>query len=330
MGIICKNIYFPSTSDTYELRNLAKFMFLNKGEKPLEIIYIYLSKYFGRSIKGSEIVILLSLSIGLFKSRKEAISEILKLEKKIFEASKLEISQLLNDKSSLLKWSEVFSQTIYPDEVKLFDEKHSILNNRLREPSKGSLGQIGSFFSKKCGRNILYESGEEYRLYQIMENASKVVYYQEQPLAIPYKSYFKNKEYLYYPDIAVLTNDGRLVVIEVKPIISMVEQFTLEKSIAAISYLHDRGIGFNLVDASGNSIRKMRLFGENRLIEQKMLKIIDEKGILDYQTYKILIENTRLTGKQFAGFVVRNDLSLLRFPFRISRLPRELTFKIFG
>ena len=172
---------------------------------------------------------------------------------------------------------------------------------------------------------IWYESGEEYRLFQILERTKKVIWYQEQPLKIPY--HFKGKNRLYYPDAIVVTDEGRGVVVEVKMLQGMVEEMTLVKALAAIEHLHKRGLGYLLVDARGRSLRTLADCEPNEPVEQKVLHEIDARGELKHQAYWALIEDEDFKMMQFMSLVVRHDLSFTRFPFRLARLKDGLTFK---
>ena len=121
-----------------------------------------------------------------------------------------------------------------------------------------------------------------------MEAVDKIIWYREQALAIPYK--IKERDCLYYPDIAVLTDEGIGVVIEVKALPDMILQSSLRKALAALDYLHQKGIGYVMVNARGVSLKGL---GKRRIdseIAQKILQKIDSETVLTYGQYKKIIQ----------------------------------------
>src|SRR5699024_6974835 len=86
---------------------------------------------------------------------------------------------------------------------------------RLMEPGEAA----GSFHSNKLGREVHYESGLERDALAALEASSEIDWYQEQPLSIIYV--WKGRERRYYPDIIAALRDGRHLLIEVKPLMSM-------------------------------------------------------------------------------------------------------------
>jgi hypothetical protein len=102
------------------------------------------------------------------------------------------------------------------------------------------------------GRDVACESGPEYRVLNWLERSPEVRWYQEQPVAVPYS--FGGRNRVYYPDVAVWDWQGRVVVVEIKPLFTMYRQDTIVKATAAWNYFAARGMGYLLVDASGRTI----------------------------------------------------------------------------
>ena len=76
-------------------------------------------------------------------------------------------------------------------------------------------GQAGYFDSCKLKRRVQYESLLEREVFEDFERASTIISYQEQPLQVDVT--IDGASFRYTPDVVVHLNDGRGVVIELKP-----------------------------------------------------------------------------------------------------------------
>lgn len=136
--------------------------------------------------------------------------------------------------------------------VARFDSPPEYLTRAMRKPSPGRERDTIALASEKLRRTVLCESGTELRVFTWLERCPDVRWYQEQPIKIAYYTGTGEAKF-YYPDVAVWDHDGRVVVIEVKPLITMYREDTLAKAIGALRFLGPRGIGYLLVDASGRT-----------------------------------------------------------------------------
>ncbi|MDT8872930.1 hypothetical protein RAA17_22070 [Komagataeibacter rhaeticus] len=115
---------------------------------------------------------------------------------------------------------------------------------------------------------VMCESGMEVKVFTWLERSEEVSWYQEQPVAFPYT--MEGQEKLYYPDAVVRDREGRILVIEVKPIFNMFRQQTVEKGLAAIKHLQPRGIGYLLVDSSGHTLSDLAGHPYDRAVAEKL------------------------------------------------------------
>jgi len=76
--------------------------------------------------------------------------------------------------------------------------------------------------------HVACESGPEYRVLNWLERSPEVSWYQEQPVAVPYS--FGGRNRVYYSDVAVWDRQGRVVVVEIKPLFTMYRQDTIVKA----------------------------------------------------------------------------------------------------
>jgi len=307
-----------------ELRKICEDLFLNNEKDLLDAIIIFCRRFYGGLISKDIISSILFSSLGLFTNRRTALSQIRSKNKQIEQEIRKETSSLLKDDKYLAHWAKIFSQGIYPTRREKFDGFIPQMTGRYREINKNSTGRTGSFYSEKCKREICYESGEEHRLYQIMEKTDKVTWYQEQPISIPYE--LNEKTYQYRPDLAVITDDSYGTIIEVKPAFNMVQLPTLRKANAAIEWLHEKGLGYILVDSNGRSLRNLSTHHVHESLINKILDLINKNGEVDYSTYKELAKQHQLKTPDFISLMVHNNLTFMPRPFRIWKLPSDLSY----
>ncbi|MGD1918515.1 MAG: sigma factor-like helix-turn-helix DNA-binding protein [Pleurocapsa sp.] len=122
----------------------------------------------------------------------------------------------------LSKFSDLLSYVIYPDKRHCFERGKFDSFTRQREVSLTGDGNSGGFYSNKLERLIQYESNLEMTFLLYLENLDDVIFYQEQPLRIFYKS--EDRSGFYYPDFLFIMKNGNGVVTEIKPIFQMALQ----------------------------------------------------------------------------------------------------------
>jgi hypothetical protein len=114
----------------------------------------------------------------------------------------------------------------------------------------------GQFRSAKLGRAVAYESGLEHRFLQLCEASPDVIWYQEQPLVIPY--IFAGAWRDYHPDVLVQLADGRRLLVELKHLFEMAIALTQAKHAAAWRWCTAHGTGLLITDLRDTHIELMR------------------------------------------------------------------------
>ncbi len=152
-------------------------------------------------------------------------------------------------------------------------------------------------------------------------------WYQEQPARLLYE--FEGMIVPYFPDCAVLGTDGRVVVVEVKPIRHMYSYKTLAKAIAAVRLYGPRGIGFLLVDDSGRTLDDVGAHPFPDGVADSMQSLLRE-GPVRFGVMRR--ELTRLLGRfdfaTFASMVVNRDWGVTDGPgVRVFKLSNGLSFR---
>jgi hypothetical protein len=182
-----------------ELRSITEKLFLNTEFNPLYSMVKFCSKFYSGLIDRDIWTSIVATNLGLFKSTKIEFSQIKSINRTIDSEIRTETTNLLKNDKYINHWRKIFSQGSHPKNRKKFGNFIPQMTGRYREINKNSTGRIGSYFSEKCNREICYESGEEHRLYEIMEKTNKVTWYQEQPISIPYQ--LNDKQYQYSPQM---------------------------------------------------------------------------------------------------------------------------------
>lgn len=317
-----------NSEETFQFNEICAAIFLGKSAPPKDNIIDFVQSYYGSMFSAIDIAAYFCLSLGLSPSMKKTRLELNGIR---IEKQKAAIEKLRAESSAArlqAKWSNMFQHCLYPARLEKFGEGVTGFDQTLRDPNSESSGIVGSFFSDKCQRNIQYESGEEFQVYQILENSPKIKWYREQPVAIPYQ--FRGNEYTYYPDVVALTDANLAVVIEVKPPSGprsgMVHYIVLAKALAAKAYLHSKGIAYLMVDAHGRSLQTLSQIDYNDKVGDIILSAIDEEETLYYKRYKTLIAHEEFSASDLYSLVIKNDLAFQVYPFRLSKLPQGLSF----
>lgn len=224
------------------------------------------------------------------------------------------------------RWADVAMKAIMHGQFAHFNTPPKDMIGRKRSPVEGSRGDAIPLRSDKLGRIVMCESGMEARVFTWLERSEEVFWYQEQPIAFPYTA--EGQEKLYYPDAVAWDREGRILVIEVKPIFNMFRQRTVEKGLAAIEHLQPRGIGYLLVDSSGRTLAELAGHPYDRAIAEK-LEALFSKGAVPFRVARDLL--SRPSGQfDFAAFismVVNRDWAVTQMPVTISRLPTGSSFR---
>ncbi len=187
-----------------------------------------------------------------------------------------------------------------------------------RQISEDGQGHTGAFFSAKLNRMVEYESSLEMRFLQQLDVTPAVVFYQEQPLQIPYVT--QTKTSLYYPDVFFVLGDGRAVVAEIKPPNGMALQSNWIKWAALKEYCRQQGYGF-LITNSWHSLQEV---GRREIRDSVRTAVLSElnQRLLTWPAYKKLRESCGITTAELHALIIQERLIWQLGPFRLS-LPQQ-------
>ena len=184
---------------------------------------------------------------GCKKPEREIWESQVALEERIHEAAR---KRAARDARTSLRLDLVLSDADWPEAGAVAQQVESWLPNRQVSDTEVS----GSMFSDKLGRPVAFESGLEQEFLVLLERSDAVVRYCEQVGPIPYN--FQGTIWQYFPDALLELRDGRILLVEIKPLAHMALARNLAKVAAARSYTHARGWGF-VMTSGRRSLRRL-------------------------------------------------------------------------
>lgn len=214
-----------------------------------------------------------------------------------------------------MKNTSLFRKVLWFETRLQFDIDYFYLLQPRREVSHKARYRSGIFHSEKCGREIQYESGLELDFIRFLEESPNVLFYWEQPVAIPYwRGKLKART---FPDFGVYLRSRHFVLIEVKPHSDMLDHRVQAKAEGIMDFCSRHGFGFLLTD--GKHTPKDLLQGKvNRKLEKELLSVI-ATGPIREQEYRAIKMRTAATPGQLYRAIIRLDLRYSSYRFKLQR-----------
>lgn len=177
----------------------------------------------------------------------------------------------------------------------------------------------GTYQSKKCGREIQYESTLELAFIKALESFPKVRFYVEQPIQIKYN--LNDKIMVYTPDVAVYLDDGQAFLVEVKDFTGMADERTHKKMEALVEYCHEHGMGVLLTDGRHSIDKLLTRKVDLHDFENELISRMNEgngRAIFFYE-FKEVQKKYNAKWTDFLTLVLKNNWTLYPFPFKLTR-----------
>jgi hypothetical protein len=225
-------------------------------------------------------------------------------------------------------WKNAAQKVVFAGGVTTFNTAPHEIVGLKRRPGGISVDEAIFFKSEKLGRHIACESVTEYRVVSWLEDAPEVVWYQEQPAVVAYK--LDGRPRRHFPDIAILDRQGRLSILEVKPVFHMYRVETLIRASASLAHFGQRGMGYLVIDATGRTLSDHACVPYDLAIAQEIEALIAKSGAIPFRAVRQAFANAsrRLDVAQFISMVVNRDWSVTQVgPVSISRLPEGVSFQ---
>lgn len=129
----------------------------------------------------------------------------------------------------------------------------------------------------------------------------------------------------------MLEHSGRLILLEVKPGLGMVQEASLAKALAALQHVARDRMGYLMLDDRGLGLSHFVDAADPALpgLARQTRAALDRHGPLDFRRVKALFEDSGLplSASNLIGLCVRLDCSLSEGPFTLRELPSPLSFR---
>jgi hypothetical protein len=169
----------------------------------------------------------------------------------------------------------------------------------------------GSIYLAKLDREVFYESGVERQFLSMLDRAPDVKSFVEQPCAIQYD--FEGPK-TYHPDVLVEFVDGRLMLVEVKDIMHLVDSKNLTKYDSARSYAHSQGWGWAVCTNGNPSLTALR----NRSVEPHVVQAFKEQlrlGPIKAESLRALRNETPFQYLDLLAMTLQHGWAMEHHPF---------------
>ncbi len=207
---------------------------------------------------------------------------------------------------------QLFKQVVWFEKRSLWPNIEYSKLEAKRETSNDTLYINGDYKSHKCNRLVQYESGLELNFILLLEKASRVKYYIEQPLKINYTRNGAN--YSYTPDFAVFLENNEIFIVEIKDYTGMVDCRTQRRIEALIDYCKEKGFGLLLTDGK-YTITKLLTKQYNTEFEAELNDRLSNGKTMLYNEFKEMQDRYNVKWIELLQVVVKNNWSLHPFPF---------------
>lgn len=143
------------------------------------------------------------------------------------------------------------------------------------------------------------------------ERSNRVHSYQEQPCKVRY-SRINGERSIYIPDLLICLTDGRMLLIEVKPLWQMAVSDNLIKSQAGHRFAAERGWGWVTVAHAGRTYTDLL----ERDIDPAAHRAL-AAGPITWPTMLELRQRIRLTTLDVAAYAAQGGVALSFTPYRL-------------
>lgn len=276
----------------------------------------------------------LLISLLIFPGRKKTPSRlaIKKWQREKNEAEKQELRRIsLNNRNEQLLSEK---QTSLLEKVIWFGDTRKWVNvdKEKYQPKRKPVGKLdsisGEIQSVKCNRFIQYESGLELDFILKLESFPRVEWFLEQPDTLYYTK--SSKELRYTPDFAVMLDTKEMFIVEIKPLVNMLDCRVQNKIEQLIDYCKEHGFGLLLTDGT-RTINDLFDKIYDRELEKELLEKVNESGdrtILLKEIQELLHSyNTGMSA--ILPIILKNNLEFCPYPFKLTNRNSNYKFRQF-
>ena len=176
---------------------------------------------------------------------------------------------------------------------------------------------------KNINKMLEYESLLEKTILLKLDKISFIKDIKTQSLKIPYK--YNNSSHFYYPDVQLITKNNNIIILEIKPLLKMFEEFNLIKYIVLKNFCNENNYSYAIIDDRYNTIEKIKNINVDLKKENYFIEFVKQNQKITYRQFKIIKEKINLTIYELFNILIRNheNLTYTSTPFIIKYINKN-------
>jgi len=224
------------------------------------------------------------------------------------------------------RWADAVAKTLF-DRMSYFPSPPIELRGLRRLPGNSSEPDALHFKSNKLNRMVVCESWRERQILSWLERSPDVLWYQEQPAAVPYV--LDGEKCDYFPDAAIWDSQHRVVIVEARAIFRIFRRETLIRALAALGLFGSQGMGYLLIDAVGRTLAEIAQQSFDVGAAEEIESLFAKEPLPFRAALEVLKRRTqRFDWADFASMVINRDWAVSgRSPVEICKLPEGISFR---
>ena len=165
----------------------------------------------------------------------------------------------------------------------------------------------------KNSKPVSYDSPYEKKIIEDLDRCSFVKKIKTQSIVLNYKTRTSHKIKKYYPDLQVLLEDGRLVIIEVKPFKEMVNHHNMIKHEALKKYCKRKGYGYAILDCDYYSFEDLKREKVPISVQYKFIKFVKQKKKVTFEECVDFKKENNITDYQICYIIWKYRKKILKY-----------------
>ncbi|RDU38670.1 hypothetical protein DRW41_03675 [Neobacillus piezotolerans] len=301
------------TEDNYYLKQFINKLFSNSSKELEKRVVLFF--YYAFETPSPFFLKFLGEIIFIERENSANIQDMYKnyRDRQIFAENEMFKLQRMYERSLKSFKERIYNKIQWPNKKSQCKDFNFQEVKSVREVNFDLSGNSGKYFSEKLSKEIQYESELERKVLMLIENCTRVVFYEVQPFEITY--YHKRKR-VYIPDIFIVLDDGSGIIIEIKPKIHMAININIIKYQALESFCNEMGYGFLVTDGF-TSFEEIKMHTYNKSFEDELLSEL-KKGPLRWSEF-IKFKSKYSIGLDLSSIIINNDLIYEKSPFLIKK-----------
>lgn len=211
--------------------------------------------------------------------------------------------------------SKILKMFIFPDIT--CNDSEKVFDSFIKMRKTFENNNNGIEYVPNLDSNVEYESFLEKNVIANLGKCSFVKKIKSQSVKIEYM--YKNEKYDYYPDIQLLMNDNKIVIIEIKPFAFMADYKNIAKYNALKKYCEENGFGYSMMDDRYHSFNDFLNIEVSKEIEKDFMEELKKCTMMNYRDFLEYKNKTNISFIQVGKIAIDNN-SILEFhvkPFSI-------------